>query len=178
MEPKFRTGDKVLHERYGEGRIMKTESIYYTIDFGKQGVLDISFRSEDHLSAITSEPAGGDSEGDIFERRLIDILHRYQAIQENVPLGDRWQGGKMILQPGNEGLKSKEFPIEVFFHKIVMIRDRMRVLEQQINSNEKLSEEEKVNLQQYITRCYGSLTSFNILFKNPEQQFSGEKGKD
>ena len=73
-------------------------------------------------------------------------------------------------------LKPKEIPIDDFFHKIVMLRDRLRVLEQNINSNKKLSDEEKVNIQQYITRCYGSLTTFNVLFKNKEQWFVGEKG--
>jgi hypothetical protein len=90
-------------------------------------------------------------------------------------MGDKWEGGKIILQPANPSLKSKEIPMEVFFHKIVMLRDRLRVLEQQINSNGKMSDEEKVNLQQYITRCYGSLTTFNILFKNNDQVFTGEK---
>jgi hypothetical protein len=178
MEPSYKTGDLVMHERYGKGKILKTESIYYSIDFGKQGVIDISFRSEDQLKAFMPEAAGGFSDGDLVEKKLIEILQRYQGIQENVPLGDRWQGGKMVLQPANESLKAKEIPLEVFFHKIVMIRDRLRVLEQQINSHAKLSDEDKVNLQQYITRSYGSLTSFNVLFKEPEQQFTGEKGKD
>ena len=84
----------------------------------------------------------------------------------------------MILKPGSDTLKSKELPIETFFHKIVMLRDRLRVLEQNINSNAKLSDEEKVNMQQYITRCYGSLTTFNVLFKRPEDGFVGEKSKD
>ena len=82
----------------------------------------------------------------------------------------------MILKPGEESLKSKEIPIETFFHKIVMVRDRLRVMEQRINSS-KLTDEEKVNLQQYITRIYGSLTTFNILFKNKEDQFRGDGGK-
>jgi len=84
----------------------------------------------------------------------------------------------MILQPGTAGLKSKEIPIETFFHKIVMLRDRLRVLEQQINSNAKLTDEDKVNMQQYITRCYGSMTTFNVLFKNNEDYFVGEKTKE
>ncbi|MFN9709826.1 MAG: hypothetical protein ACK55K_00250, partial [Bacteroidota bacterium] len=74
-----------------------------------------------------------------------------------------------------KSLKAKELPIEDFFHKIVMLRDRLRVLEQNINSHKNLSDEEKVNIQQYITRCYGSLTTFNVLFKNKEQWFVGEK---
>jgi hypothetical protein len=81
----------------------------------------------------------------------------------------------MILRPDDPALKEKEVPIETFFHKIVMVRDRVRVMEQRINANNALSDEEKINLQQYITRIYGSLTTFNILFKYKEQQFVGEK---
>ena len=82
----------------------------------------------------------------------------------------------MFLQPEDKNLKPKEMPIEAFFHKIVMVRDRLRVMEQRINAS-KLEEEEKINLQQYITRIYGSLTSFNVLFKNKEDQFVGEKSE-
>ena len=81
----------------------------------------------------------------------------------------------MELRPSNISLKSKEIPIETFFHKIVMLRDRVRVMEQRINSHPLMNDEDKVNMQQYITRIYGSLTSFNVLFKNADQQFVGEK---
>jgi hypothetical protein len=83
----------------------------------------------------------------------------------------------MILQPGDKTLASKEVPIETFFHKIVMVRDRLRTLEQRVNAS-KLSDEDKVNIQQYITRIYGSLTTFNVLFRFQEDQFIGEKSKD
>ena len=84
----------------------------------------------------------------------------------------------MILKPDDSSLKPKEIPIEAFFHKIVMVRDRLRVMEQRINASELLSDEDKINLQQYITRIYGSLTTFNVLFKNKEDYFVGEKGKE
>lgn len=84
-------------------------------------------------------------------------------------------GGKMILKPGDNGLASKEIPIDQLFHKIVMIRDRVRVMEQRVNASN-MTDEEKVNIQQYITKIYGSLTTFNVLFKNKDDQFTGEKG--
>ena len=84
----------------------------------------------------------------------------------------------MLLQPADKTQKAKEIPIDIFFHKIVMLRDRLRVMEQQINAHKILSDEEKINLQQYITRIYGTLTTFNVLFKNKENWFVGDKGGD
>ena len=110
------------------------------------------------------------------EATVIQILKRYSDQSEVVPLGEKWLGGTMQLQPRDKTQKPKELPIDTFFHKIVMLRDRLRVLEQNINSHKVLTDEDKVNMQQYITRIYGSLTTFNVLFKRPEQQFVGEKG--
>ena len=111
-----------------------------------------------------------------IEILLINIIKKYSDLQERVELGNRWSGGTVVLKPGDTSLKPKEIPIDVFFQKVVMLRDRLRVLEQHINANKKLSDEEKLNLQQYITRCYGSLTTFNVLFKYSTDQFVGEKG--
>ncbi|MGI6458104.1 MAG: hypothetical protein ACOX5R_21135 [bacterium] len=103
-----------------------------------------------------------------------------EIIQEDLPvghtpLGDRWRGGKLILEPAGQGTNIKELPIDAFFHKIVMLRDRLRVLEQNINAHKKLDDEDKVHLQQYITKIYGTLTTFNVLFKDKADYFVGER---
>lgn len=107
---------------------------------------------------------------------LKEILR--EALSESeTRIAARWEGGKLILKPANDTLQAKEMPLEALFHKIVMVRDRLRVLEQKINAHPKLSDAEKVDMQQYVTRCYGSLTSFNVLFTDKDEQFIGEKGK-
>lgn len=99
-----------------------------------------------------------------------------EQLQTNVSMADKWEGGTLILKPGLSSLQSKEIPIETFFHKVVMVRDKLRVLEQKINTNAKISDVEKAEMQQYITRCYGSLTTLNVLFKHEEDKFKGSSG--
>ena len=111
------------------------------------------------------------------EKSLRDMLKRYSDISEVVPIADKWKGGTMTLSPKDTNLSSKDIPIDTFFHKIVMVRDRVRVMEQKINSNKELDDQDKIDLQQYITRIYGSLTTFNVLFKNNTQNFKGESSK-
>jgi hypothetical protein len=116
-----------------------------------------------------------DMDADEFRRVLRDVLQDELGVRP-VDLGSRWSGGEVILKPGKEGTASKSIPIEALFHKIVMIRDRLRVLEQRINAHAQLSDEEKVQMQQYVTQCYGSLTTFNVLFADRRDAFMGQKG--
>jgi len=109
-----------------------------------------------------------------FRQVLREVLLDELGVRD-VELGDRWNNGELVLVPGKEGTQEKRIPLDVFFKKIVMVRDKLRVLEQKVNGNKNLSDEDKVQLQQYITGCYGSLTSFNILFKHKEDQFAGQK---
>lgn len=118
-----------------------------------------------------------DMDIDEFRRVLREVIQDELGVGD-VQLGERWRGGEMILKPGKEGTQEKSLPIDVLFKKIVGIRDKLRVLEQKINGNKALAEDEKVQLQQYITGCYGSLTTFNVLFKDREEWFVGQSGKD
>jgi hypothetical protein len=111
-----------------------------------------------------------------FRAVLRDVI-RDELGAGDVELGGRWSGGEVILKPGKEGTAEKRIPLESFFHKIVMIRDKLRVLEQRINAHPKLSDEEKVQMQQYVTGCYGTLTTFNVLFAAKDDGFTGAGGK-
>ena len=118
-----------------------------------------------------------DMNADEFREVLRDVIREELGVG-HAPIGNRWEGGEVILKPGKEGTAEKRIPIEALFSKVVMIRDKLRVLEQKINSNGKLTAEEKVAMQSYITGCYGSLTTFNVLFANKSDNFVGQKGDD
>ena len=170
-------GSRVQHSKYGQGVVIGVRLTTYLITFMEAGIHEIN-QFDEQLEILHAEEISPELETmSDYEKSLIGILRKWSDLQEVVPLGDRWNGGLMILKPKDVHLLPKEIPIDAFFHKIVMLRDRLRVLEQNINSNNKLSDEDKVNLQQYITRCYGSLTTFNVLFRIKEHQFVGEKGK-
>lgn len=169
-------GTRLQHTHYGPGVIVGIKFATYLVSFINHGVKEVD-KTDNKLEEILPENVTEEIETlSEVERSLLKILRLWGGLTENVPLGDRWVKGTLLLQPFDKSLKPKEIPIDDFFHKIVMLRDRLRVLEQNINSNKKLSDEDKVNLQQYITRCYGSLTTFNVLFKNKEHWFVGEKG--
>ena len=167
---------KVRHPQHGVGTVKSLTE--HTAEI----VFDDTQRT---LAPESSELAAAEPVAQLSELQVpLDTLIRQttQAVVEALGLekpdsiveglGTRWQNGTMLLQPADSSLQPKDVPLETFFHKIVMIRNNLRVLEQKVNASDKLSDAEKFDLQQYITRCYGSLTTFNILFKNKEDQFS------
>lgn len=118
-----------------------------------------------------------DMDAEAFRRVLTEVIRDELGVGDATIAG-KWDGGEMILKPGKEGLQEKHVPLDALFHKIVMIRDRLRVLEQKINGNAKLGADDKVQMQQYVTACYGSLTTFNVLFADREDQFVGQKSDE
>ncbi|GAB4403373.1 MAG: hypothetical protein OHK0039_02470 [Bacteroidia bacterium] len=176
MKPALSIGTRVRHPQYGSGIILDNSRAFYNVAFPNFGEKAIDKNYEElEIIELAALPEDRLSLGDV-ERVLMQLLRKWTDISETVHLGNRWKGGIMILQPGDTSQKPKEIPIEAFFHKIIMIRDRLRVLEQQINKQKGISDEEKVNLQQYITRVYGSLTTFNVLFAHKDDAFKGEGG--
>jgi phosphomannomutase len=166
-------GSRVRHPAFGDGVIIKLYKAAYDVTFMHHGIKSVGrdYAGWEVLEAIEAEEVATFNEA---EKALVRILRTYNGIQETTQLGDKWIDGTLILKPGEDGMAAKEMPIDTFFHKIVMVRDRVRVMEQRINASN-LTDEEKVNLQQYITRIYGSLTSFNVLFRRKEDHFSGTK---
>lgn len=166
-------GSRIRHDEFGNGVVINLKAGGYIVTFMDQGVKILKFDAPFTILEALEPDSDLVSLFDV-EQSLTRILQRWADQTELVPLGDKWKGGKLILKPGRTDLALKEMPIDAFFHKIVLVRDRLRVLEQRVNASQ-LDDEEKINIQQYITRIYGSLTSFNILFKNQHQQFVGEK---
>jgi hypothetical protein len=169
-------GTRLQHTQHGPGVIVGVKYATYLIAFIHHGIKEID-KTDSGLDEIIPENVTAEVETvSAVEKSLLKILRQWGEVSELVQMGDRWKGGTMLLQPADKTQKPKEIPVEVFFHKIVMLRDRLRVLEQQVNAHKLLSDEDKVNLQQYVTRIYGTLTTFNVLFKEKEHWFTGEKG--
>lgn len=173
-------GSRVEHPHFGRGIIVETGSDFYNIWFKSLNSTKSIGKEYTELKVI--EKADPDTESTVItladiERALQNILEQRLQEFQLVPMANKWNDGTLILQPKDHSLQAKEIPIESFFHKIVMVRDRLRLIEQKINSHKVLTDEEKVELQQYITAVYGSLTTFNVLFKESIHQFKG-LGKD
>jgi len=181
MSTQLGIGSRVDHQHFGKGVIVDTASEFYIIWFkSQQGTKSIS-KDYDGLNTLEEVAATTGNEtitiADI-EQALNNILDQRLHDTQLVPIAPKWKRGNMILKPGDSTMQSKEIPIETFFHKIVMVRDRLRVMEQKINAHKGMDDDEKVDLQQYITAIYGSLTTFNVLFKETHHQFKGMGGKD
>ena len=174
-------GSRVDHQHFGKGVIVDTALEFYIIWFkSQQGTKSISKDYEGLSTLEAAEPQDGHegiSLADI-EQALNNILDLRLHDTEMVPIGLKWKRGTMTLKPGDPTMATKEVPIDTFFHKIVMVRDRLRVMEQKINAHKGLDDADKVELQQYITAVYGSLTTFNVLFRETHHQFKGVSTKD
>ncbi|GLU44676.1 hypothetical protein [Allomuricauda sp. NBRC 101325] len=168
-------GSRIDHPEFGKGVVTNVSSKHYWVTFLENGLETIDLDAEFEVIEGVEDEVDSVSFFDV-ERSLVKILEKWSDSHEKVAIADKWRGGKLVLEPG-DATASKEMPIDTFFHKIVMVRDRIRVMEQKINSSNNLDDQEKVDLQQYITRIYGSLTSFNVLFKTKSDHFVGEKGK-
>jgi hypothetical protein len=169
-------GMKVRHPQYGTGTVKTISDI----------TVEIQFDNGDQR-AVAPEPSGLEPAEPQMSASGLNLPLK-QFVEETIgvaldklglgkpdavveKLGARWHGGKLVLHASDPTLQTKEVPLETFFHKIVMVRNNLRVLEQKINAHEKLNDGEKVEMQQYLTRSYGSLTTFNVLFKEKENQF-------
>ncbi|HRO43194.1 MAG TPA: hypothetical protein PL009_10195 [Flavipsychrobacter sp.] len=170
-------GSRIEHPHFGKGVVVETANEFYTIWFKSSNSAKSVSRDYKELRILESKENSGTSGEAVslaeIEEALEHVLDRRLNEFQLVPLANKWNNATMILKPQDDQLQPREFPIETFFHKIVMVRDRLRLIEQKINSHKVLTDEEKVDLQQYITGVYGSLTTFNVLFKETHHQFKG-----
>jgi hypothetical protein len=172
-------GARVKHPTMGVGVVYDMDQRTVHVFFREHGEQPIS-RSFEGLVTIAPGPEITVPEARLdmpaIEQALKEVLEEVMGPQRPITLARRWEGGVLIMKPKDTSLQAKEVPLDTFFHKITMVRDRLRVMEQKINAHPTLTEADKAELQQYITRCYGSMTTFNVLFDDKEDQFVGERG--
>jgi hypothetical protein len=169
-------GSRINHPTYGFGVVTNVDSKHYWVTFQEKGLETIPLNEEFTTIESVNQEVDTVSFYEV-ESTLRKILKKWSDVSEVVPIADKFKGGKLIIEPADSNLTSKEIPVDTFFHKIVMVRDRIRVMEQKINSSKTLDDQDKIDLQQYITRIYGSLTTFNVLFKLKSDNFVGVKSK-
>ncbi len=174
----FNTGQVVYHAVFGAGRVVNVddEQEQIAVNFIKGGVKFFTVdEAGEALSDTPLEMEGKPGQvGRDIKEAIRHVLYE-EGLVGTIPMADKWGGGELVLRPGRQGLQEKSVPIDTLFHKIVMIRNQLRLLEQNINSSGSLTDAEKVEMQAYITRCYGSLTTFNVLFADKEDWFVGSK---
>ncbi|MDA8084131.1 MAG: hypothetical protein M0024_10790 [Nitrospiraceae bacterium] len=178
----YSTGQVVYHQDFGTGRVVNVAENQVTVNFIRTGVrVFIQSSADEELSYtpfLQDEDGDSDREAlDELKAALREVL-REEGLTGDVSLAERWDGGELVLKPARPELQPKTVSIDTFFHKIVMIRNQLRVLEANINGSKNLTDSEKVDLQQYITRCYGTLTTFNVLFADKKDWFVGSKKED
>ena len=172
--PRFGLGTIVKHRDFGRGRVVAYDENRYVIVFpgGEAKLVAFSFEGLD------AQDGAGDPELDRITQAVRAVLGDHGWLDVDLELGRRWVGGTMRLVPGKDDQQAKDVPVDVFFRKLIGVRDRLRVLEQKLNSHPTLSGEEKLELQGYITRCYGSLTTFNVLFADRASWFVGQGDRE
>lgn len=167
-EKRFFVSQLVQHKYHGRGRVVGIEGQFYVMQF-KNDIRKVPF-SYKEMEAVTMDV---DPEIERLRIAVREVLGDYGWIDVDLEMGKRWRGGVMRLVPGVEGTQAKDIPLEAFFKKIVSVREKLRVLEQKINNHPALEQEDRIELQGYITRCYGSLTTFNVLFADEASHFVG-----
>lgn len=167
----FPTGSLVNHKVYGSGRIVGVEPPFYVIEFAQQ-IARVPFEYRDMSADAKSDP-----EFEQIKFAVSEVLNDFGAVSPLRELGSRWLGGEMVLIPGKKDTQEKRIPLEAFFKKVIGVREKLRVLEQKLNNHSALTYADKLELQGYITRCYGSLTTFNSLFSKEGTPFSGAAGE-
>ncbi|HLX64548.1 MAG TPA: hypothetical protein VKX17_24965 [Planctomycetota bacterium] len=169
-KPKLGLHTVVAHPMFGAGRIVAYEADTYVVLFKGGEAKRVAFSFE----AMTATEPAGDPQFDQLKQAVREVLGDYGWLDVDLELAKRWTGGTLKLIPGKTETQPKDVPIEMFFKKLIGVRDKLRVLEQKINAHPVLSPEEKFEFEGYITRCYGSLTTFNVLFSAKESQFHGQ----
>ena len=174
-------GGSINHPDFGIGWIVGYDNDAYVVAFENGDKKSISFefkkmiaqkQQEKQISLRESQPMNNEDSGNI-QAIVKDVLMDYGFFDGSDEIGQRWSGGTLKMIPGKDGTQPKDIPIEMFFKKIISVREKLRVLEQKINNSKNLATEEKIEMEGYITRCYGSLTSFNVLFSSKDGHFKG-----
>lgn len=164
----LKIGTWIEHPHHGKGRIANHHGTRYVVSFPGIGLREI----DSHEAGIREVES---PQEDPIKTAVREVLEDY-GFGGIAELAGRWEGGEIVVRAAREGIREHRLSVDQLFHKVVMVRDRLRVMEQKINANKSLSDTDKVELQQYITRCYGSLTSFNFLFARDDEKFHGQRG--